>query len=92
VALVSKSELIRLQKSLGKDKVIARKFKVTRQWIQMLRQKYGIESRYSINPMRNKEILSLFKEGKTATEIAKKFGISLSYVYLLIAKARRKKK
>ena len=40
---VSRNELVRLQKSLGADSAIGRKFKVTRQWIHYLRKKYGIK-------------------------------------------------
>jgi DNA invertase Pin-like site-specific DNA recombinase len=91
MALVSKTELIKLQKTMKTDEAIAKKFEVTRQAIHQLRQKYGIESRYSKNPKRNKEMVSLFKAGKTGTEIAKKFGMSISQTYRLIAKTRRKK-
>ncbi len=92
MALMSKTELVKLQKSLGTDEKIAKKFKVTRQAIHQLRQKYGIESRYAKNPKRNKEMLSLFKAGKTGTEIAKKFGMSVSQTYRSIGEARGKKK
>ena len=92
MALTSKTELIKLQKSLGTDEAIAKKFKVTRQAIHQLRQKYGIESRYSENPKRNKEMMSLYKAGKTGAEIAKKFGLSVSQSYRLIGDVKRKKK
>lgn len=91
MALMSKTELIKLQKSLGTDEAIAKKFKRTRQAIQQLRQHYGIKSRYAKNPKRNKDMLSLFKSGKTAAEIAKIFGLSGSQTYRLIGKARGKK-
>ncbi len=91
MAVAGKTELIRLQKSLGADEAIAKKLKVCRQAIQQLRQRYGIETRYATHPKRNKEILSLFKSGKTGIEIAKKFGISLSHAYRLIAEMRGKK-
>jgi DNA-binding NarL/FixJ family response regulator len=92
MALVSKTDLIRLQKSLGTDAAIAGKFKVTRQAIQQLRRNYGIESRYTRNPKRNKEILSLFRGGKPAADIAGKFGLSIAHTYLLIGKAKGKKR
>ena len=91
MALMSKIELIKLQKSLRTDEAIGKKFKVTRQAIHQFRQKYGIESRYAKNPKRNKEILSLFRMGKTATEIAKNFGLSAGQTYHLIGEARGKK-
>ncbi|HUI91607.1 MAG TPA: hypothetical protein VLX68_05090 [Chitinivibrionales bacterium] len=92
MSVVTKIELIRLQKLLGADDAIAKKFKVTRQAIQQLRLRYRIKSRYVKNPKRNKEILSLFKRGKTGYEIAKKFGLSVSRTYKLIAETRGKKK
>jgi DNA invertase Pin-like site-specific DNA recombinase len=92
MAVASKTELVKLQKSLGTDEAIAKKLKVTRQAIHQLRQKYGIESRYAKNPKRNQEMVSLFKAGKTGTEIAKKFGVSVSQTYRLIGNAKKKRK
>jgi DNA invertase Pin-like site-specific DNA recombinase len=92
MAVVNKTELIKLQKSLGTDDAIAKKLKVTRQRIQQLRKLYGIDSRYAKNPKRNKQMLSLFRTGNSATEIARKFSLSVSQVYRLIDKGRRKKK
>jgi DNA-directed RNA polymerase specialized sigma subunit len=88
MALVSKLNLIRLQKSLGTDEAIAKKLNVTRQRIHQLRQKYGIKSDYAKHPKRNKEILWLFKKGKTGPEIAKKFCLSTSRICRLIAETR----
>ena len=92
MALVSKIELIKLQKSLGKDKVIAKKLGVTRQAIQKLRQKYGIKSIYANNAKRNQEIYSLYTKGKPAIEIANKFGLTVSHTWALIAGVRGRKK
>ena len=92
MALVSRIELIKLQKSLGKDKTIAEKLGVTRQRIQQLRQDYGIDSRYAKNPQRNKDILALFKAGKRRTEIAKKVGLSITHINRLIAGMQGRKK
>src|SRR5271157_1762954 len=92
MALVSKIELIKLQKSLGKDKVIAKKLGVTRQAIQKLRQKYGIKSIYANNAKRNQEIYSLYTKGKPAIEVAKKFGLTVSHTWALIAGVRGRKK
>lgn len=91
MAVVSKRDLIRLQKSLGTDAAIAKKFKVTRQRIHQLRQKFGIKSTYAGNPKRNKEILSLFRGGKPVTGIAKEYDLSVAYTYRLVGDARGKK-
>jgi DNA invertase Pin-like site-specific DNA recombinase len=92
MAIVSKSDLIRLQKTLGTDEAIAKKFKVTRQAIHQLRNKYGIASLIAKNPERNAKILSLYKAGKTGTEIANKFGLSVAQTYRVIMLASGKKK
>jgi len=92
MALVSRLDLIRLQKSLGTDEAIAKKLKVTRQRVHQLRKKYGIKSSYSKHPQRNKEILSMFRGGMPATKIAKKFGLSAQGIYRVIGKMRGKRR
>jgi DNA-directed RNA polymerase specialized sigma subunit len=92
MAVAGKTELIKLQKALGTDEAIAKKLKVTRQAIHQLRTKYGIESNIAKNPERNKKIVSLFKSGKTGTEIAGKLGISVSQTYRIIGLQNKKKK
>ena len=39
---ISKAELIELQKKLGTDRAIGRKFNITRQAIKQIRKKYDI--------------------------------------------------
>jgi DNA invertase Pin-like site-specific DNA recombinase len=92
MAKVSKSELIKLQKQLGTDEAIAKKFKVTRQAIHQLRNKYGIESRLVNNPERNEKIIALFKKGTSGTAIAIKFDMSISQTYRIINTIGKKKK
>jgi Mor family transcriptional regulator len=92
MALISKLDLIGLQKSLRTDEAIARKLKVTRQRVHQLRKKYGIKSGYAKHPQRNKEILSMFRGGMPATKIAKKFGLSAPQIYRLVCKMRGKRR
>jgi DNA invertase Pin-like site-specific DNA recombinase len=92
MAIASKTELAKLLKKLGTDEAVAKKFKVTRQAIHQLRKKYGIESSWAKNPERNKKIISLFKAGKTGSEIAGKFGLSVAQTYRVISTQQRKKK
>jgi Mor family transcriptional regulator len=97
MARISKSELIRLQRQLGTDEAIGKKFKITRQAVHQLRKKYGIESSYADNPERNAKILAAYKKGSTGTAIAKKFDLSISQAYRIIktagsGKAKKKKK
>ena len=92
MAIASKTELSKLLKKLGTDEAVAKKFKVTRQAIHQLRNKYGIESSWAKNPERNKKIISLFKAGKTGSEIAGKVGLSVAQTYRVISTQQRKKK
>jgi Mor family transcriptional regulator len=84
MALVSKSDLIKLQKTLVTDEAIGKKFKVTRQAIHQLRKKYGIASSYVGNPERNEKVISLYKKGTSGVDIAKKFDLSVSQTYRII--------
>jgi hypothetical protein len=88
---ISKVELIKLQKTLKTDERIAKKFKITRQAIQLMRKKYGIYSRLAKNPERNKKIRAMYKSGHTGTEIARKIGLSLSQTYRMIGQGTRRK-
>jgi DNA invertase Pin-like site-specific DNA recombinase len=93
MAVVSKTELVRLQKQLGTDEAIAKKVKVTRQAIQQFRQKYGIPSLLAKNPERNAKALKMFKAGQSGTEIAKKLGLSSSQTYrIIVAEGKKRRK
>jgi DNA invertase Pin-like site-specific DNA recombinase len=92
MALVSITELIKLQKQLVTDEAIGKKFKVTRQAIHQLRKKYGIDSSYAGNPERNAEVIALYKKGKSGTDIAKKFDLSISQTYRILNDAGALKK
>ncbi len=91
MAFASKTELVGLQKKLGTDEAIAKKFKVTRQAVHQLRTKHGIPSLLVKNPERNDKIVSMYKAGKTGTEIAEKIGLSMGQVYRVIAQGTGKK-
>jgi transposase-like protein len=91
MARISKVELIHLQKKLKTDEAIGIRLGVTRQAVHQWRKKYGIDSRWELNPARNKKILAMYKAGRTGTKIARKLGLSPSQVYRLIELGRRKK-
>jgi Mor family transcriptional regulator len=92
MAKLSKPQLIALQKKLGTDQAIGDKVGVTRQAIHQLRNKYGIDSLIAKNAERNKKIVSLYKGGKTGTDISKKFDLSVSQTYRIISLTGKKKK
>jgi DNA-directed RNA polymerase specialized sigma subunit len=90
MARITKVELLKLQKKLETDEAIGKKLGITRQAVHQWRKKYGIDSRWELNPDRNKKMSALYKTGKTGSEIAKKFGLSLSQTYRLIGKRKKK--
>jgi len=88
MAIVSKDELKKLQKTLKTDAAIGAKFGITRQAIHQLRVKYGIESDRNKNKERNEKIVSLYKKGKTGTKIAEEMDLSISQVHRIINKKK----
>ena len=90
MAAISKSELIKLQKTLKTDAAIGEKFGITRQAIHQLRKKYGIDSRYVKNDERNAKVIALYKKGMSGTAIAEKVGLSVSRTYKIITPTEKK--
>jgi Mor family transcriptional regulator len=91
MARISKTELIKLQRQLGTDEAIGKKFKITRQAVHQLRKKYGIDSSYADNPERNAKIIAAYKKGSTGVALARKFELSVSQTYRIIKIAEGKK-
>jgi hypothetical protein len=81
---ISKSELIKLQKQLGTDDAIGKKFGITRQAVHQLRKQYGIDSSIADNPERNAKIIAQYQKGVSGTDLAKKNGLSVSQTYRII--------
>jgi Mor family transcriptional regulator len=90
-ARISKSELIKLQKTLKTDDAIGQKFSITRQAVHQMRKKYGIPSNLAKNEQRNEKIFALYKKGATGMDIAKKFDLSVSQTYRIIENSKVKK-
>jgi len=88
---ISKSELIKLQKSLKTDEAIGKKFDITRQAVHQLRKKYGIPSNLAKNDERNAKIIALYKKGVSGTDISEKMGLSVSQTYRVINTVDKKK-
>jgi DNA-binding NarL/FixJ family response regulator len=85
MAKISKTELIKLQKTLKTDATIGKMFGITRQAIHLIRQKHGIPAAVNTkNDARNAEILSLHNNGLTGKAIAKKVGLSVGQTYIII--------
>jgi DNA invertase Pin-like site-specific DNA recombinase len=84
MACISKSELVKLQKTAKTDEAIGKKFGISRQAVHQLRVKYGIKANTAKNAERNDKISRLYKSGKTGIVIAKILGMSVSQVYRII--------
>lgn len=84
---ISKTDLIRLQKTLKTDQAIADKFNITWQYVHQMRQRYGIQSLLKDTADRNNKIVTMFKNGMTGAEIAKKVRLSVFYVYKIVSYA-----
>lgn len=91
MASITKSQMIKLQKKLKRDAAIGAEFGITRQAVHQLRKKYGIPSVVEANPERNKQIGTLYGAGKSVAAIAKKFDLSVSYVYRVISESKGRK-
>lgn len=92
MAKISKTQLIKLQKSLKTDAKIGEQYGITRQAIHQLRKKYGIESVIAKNAERNEKIVKAYKSGTSGTAIAKNFGLSISQAYRIINEGKKGKK
>jgi Mor family transcriptional regulator len=92
MARITKSQLVKLQKQLKRDAAIGAKFGITRQAVHQLRKKYGVSSVIEENPVRNKDIIKLYQNGKAVATIAKKFDLSISYTYRIISEAKSGRK
>ncbi|NLD94576.1 MAG: helix-turn-helix domain-containing protein [Fibrobacter sp.] len=84
MARISKAELIKLQKKFGTDAKIGEEFGITRQAVHQLRKKYGIDSRTSSNPDRNKDMVDMRDSGHSVEAIAKKVKLSVPQTYRIL--------
>ncbi len=84
MARISKAELTKLQKKFGTDAKIGEEFGITRQAVHQLRKKYGIESRTSSNPDRNKDMVDMRDSGHSVEAIAKKVKLSVPQTYRIL--------
>ena len=89
---LTKPQLQKLQKELKTDAAIGEKYGISRQAIHQLRQKYRLPYLKNKNLERNAEIVSAYKKGQTGVQIAKKFKLSASQAYRIIAKLNKKSK
>ena len=92
MARIGKSQLISLQRKLGTDEKIGKKFGISRQAVHQLRKRLGLVSRRVRNPERNARIVAMYAAGASARSLAEKFDLSLSQTFRIIKQARKKRK
>lgn len=84
MAKFSEEELIKLQKKYTTDAAIGELVGISRQAVQQLRKKYGIEARTVDTQPRNEQIIQLHSQGKSVNIIAKKYDLSIQQIYKII--------
>jgi Mor family transcriptional regulator len=89
---ISKTELIKLQKSLITDVAIARKLGIKPAVVYYYRNKYGIPSPVPDNTERDKKIIAAYKKGASRVSLAKIFNLTLSRINEIIKDAGADKK
>jgi DNA invertase Pin-like site-specific DNA recombinase len=89
---MTRDKLLKLAAQLKTDAMIGRRLGVTRQRVQQMRKKYGIPSRFAGNAERNREIISLFKQGTSLEALAYKFDLAVMTIYAITQEARQAKK
>jgi DNA invertase Pin-like site-specific DNA recombinase len=87
MAIISKNQLVRLQKKLVTDDAIGKQFGISRQAVHQLRVKYGIAAIAHKNDARNAAIIKSASNGIPCEHIAKKFKLSLAQTYRIIREA-----
>ena len=92
MARITKAQLVRLQKKFKTDAKIGEQFGITRQAVHQLRKIYAIESVIAKNSERNEDIIELYENGTSGTDLAKKFKLSISQTYRIINESKKGKK
>lgn len=84
MARISKGQLQKLQKKYATDEAIGTLFGISRQAVYQLRRRYGIVPVEGKHRTRDGEIVKGFRDGISATALAKKFRLSAAHVYRII--------
>lgn len=90
MACVTEKKLLQLQKKFKTDAAIGETLGVTRQAVHQLRKKYGISSRTSEIPARNKKIVKLYEDGVAVAELIRMFALSLSQLYRILQGVKKR--
>ena len=90
--LISKSKLIRLQKSLKTDQKIADKLGVSETAVCNWRKVYGIPVHFVRDPLRNGKMVKDYISGISGMKISEKFNLSVSQTYRILRAGMKGKK
>lgn len=66
------------------DQSIARLYKISRQAVHQLRQRYNIPPVDNKNEERNKQIVQLHHNGESVLKLSKKFKLSPTHIYRIL--------
>jgi transposase len=91
MARISRTQILKLQKTLKTDAAIGEKYGITRQAVHQLRRKYGIPFNRGKYRERNDRVAAMFRKGVAGPVVAKKAGLSLSQVYRILKSQRRRR-
>ena len=80
MAILTKAQIKRLQKTLKTDQAIGSKFGITRQAVYQMRRKYGLGFVRDKQMARNARIFALRRKDMIIRVIAKKIGLSIGQV------------
>lgn len=81
---LTKKDLSKMVKDGMSDTVIGKVYGVSRQAVAQKRWDMGIEARTAKNEARNAKILKAYERGVPSTQIAEKYGLSVSQTYRII--------
>ena len=87
ISNLSELQIRELQRIYGDDAEIAKEFNITRQAVCKARKKMGVES-YRYNTDRDGKIVTMYRSGATANNIAHHFCLSVRHVRRIIARSR----
>lgn len=87
LADLKKRDLVKLVRQGVTDARIGKEYGVSRQAVHQLRKKLGVDARTERNEARNAKIVAMYNKGVPGTKIAKKFGLSVSQAYRILANA-----
>jgi hypothetical protein len=91
MARISKSQLEKLQKKYKTDEAIGKLFRISRQAVHQLRDKYGIDPVGDKHRERDDEVRRQYGQGTSGIMLAKKFRLSISQTYRIIGLPKSKK-